>query len=247
MKFGGTSVGTESAMRQAAQIAVDAARDWPRLVVVTSALAGVTDLLLKSARAAARGDLSAGRAASQELSRRHLEIAAALVSDPSRRTQLIDEINALLSDFSSLTQAMAVLGEATPRALDAVASLGERLSVRLLAAAVTELGLPAQAVEATRLVVTDSAFTNALPDMNATALCIRSELEPLLAQKTVPVVTGFIGATPDGLVTTLGRGGSDFTASILGVALCADEVWIWTDVDGVMTADPRLVKSARTW
>ncbi len=239
-------MGTEAAMRQAAQIVVSAASDWPRLVVVTSALSGVTDLLIKSATSAARGDLSFSREAAVELSRRHLALAGSLVSDAGRAAQVSAEVTALLADFSSLCQAMAVLGEATPRALDAVASLGERLSVRILAAAVAEAGLAAQAVEATRLIVTDAAFQNALPDMGVTEQRTRQELEPLLMQKIVPVVTGFIGATPDGLVTTLGRGGSDFTASILGVALCADEVWIWTDVDGVMTADPRLVSAART-
>jgi aspartokinase/homoserine dehydrogenase 1 len=246
MKFGGTSVGTEAAMRQAAQIVAESARDWPRLVVVTSALAGVTDLLIQSAKSAARGDLACSREAAVQMGQRHLDLVRALVSDSARSAQLATEVTGLLADFSSLCQAMAVLGEATPRALDAVASLGERLSVRILAAAVEEAGVAAQAVEATRLIVTDAAFTNALPDMPVTERRVRAELEPLLAQHTVPVVTGFIGATPDGLVTTLGRGGSDFTASILGVALCADEVWIWTDVDGVMTADPRLVPAART-
>ena len=246
MKFGGTSVGTEAAMRQAAQIVADAAQEWPRLVVVTSALSGVTDLLIQSAASAARGDLNCSRDAALQMSQRHLALVEALVNDPARAQQVTAEVTALLADFANLCQAMAVLGEATPRALDAVASLGERLSVRILAAAVAEAGLPAQVVEATRLIVTDSAFQNALPDMPATARRTRQELEPLLAQKIIPVVTGFIGATPGGLVTTLGRGGSDFTASILGVALCADEVWIWTDVDGVMTADPRLVSAART-
>jgi bifunctional aspartokinase / homoserine dehydrogenase 1 len=246
MKFGGTSVGSSAAMRQAAQIIAEARQDWVRLVVVTSALAGVTDLLIKSAVSAARGDLEISRAAGRQLSQRHLGILQELVSDSVRRDEVSVEVRGLLADFANLCQAIAVLGEATPRALDAVASLGERLSTPILAAAAQSLGLPAVAVESTRLIVTDENFQNALPDMPVTTARACQALEPLLAEGSVPVVTGFIAATPAGLVTTLGRGGSDFTASILGVALHADEVWIWTDVDGVMTADPRLVSAART-
>jgi aspartokinase/homoserine dehydrogenase 1 len=246
MKFGGTSVGTEAAMRQAAQIIAGAYRDWPRLVVVTSALSGVTDLLIKSAVCAARGDLDISKDANRQLRQRHQAMVMALVRDRQRQTQVGVEVNGLLDDFGNLCHAIALLGEATPRVLDAVASLGERLSTPILAAAVEALGLPALAVEATRLIVTDTTFQNALPDMVTTTTRVRQELEPLLAEKRIPVVTGFIGATIGGLVTTLGRGGGDFTASILGVALHADEVWIWTDVDGIMTADPRLVSAART-
>jgi aspartokinase/homoserine dehydrogenase 1 len=249
MKFGGTSIGTESAMRQAVRIIVDARQDWPRLIVVASALSGVTDLLIKSAVRAARGDPNTCVQAARQLSERHHAVLEALMPHAERRTRVGQELDALLADFSNLCHAIAVLGEATPRALDAVASLGERLSVPILAAAVNEClspGLAAQAVEATRLIVTDDGFQNALPDMPVTTARVQAELEPLLTQNVIPVVTGFIGATPAGLVTTLGRGGSDFTASILGVALQADEVWIWTDVDGVMTADPRLVSDART-
>jgi aspartokinase/homoserine dehydrogenase 1 len=139
-----------------------------------------------------------------------------------------------------------VLHEATPRALDAVAALGERMSVRLLAAALGEANVPAQAVEATQLIQTNARFQNARPDFAATTLKSHKVLGPLLAQGRVPVVTGFIAATPDGLTSTLGRGGSDYTAGILGAVLPADEVWIWTDVDGVMSADPRLAADART-
>ena len=246
MKFGGTSVGTEAAMRQAAQIIAGACRDWPRLVVVTSALSGVTDLLIKSAVCAARGDLDFSKNAGRQMRQRHQALVMALVRDQQRQAQVGVEVDGLLDDFGNLCQAIAVLGEATPRVLDAVASLGERLSTPILAAAVEALGFPALAIEATHLIVTDETFQNALPDMPTTTSRVRQELEPLLAEKRIPVVTGFIGATPGGLVTTLGRGGSDFTASILGVALHADEVWIWTDVDGVMTADPSLVSAART-
>ena len=246
MKFGGTSVGTEAAMRQVVQIVGAARADWPRLVVVTSALSGVTDLLIRSALHAAHGDMTIFNQAAEELNQRHLNMVDVLVTDPARQAPARQEIGRLLTDFNNLCQAIHVLGEATPRALDAVTSLGERLSVRILAAAMADSGLPAQLVEATQLILTDDRFQNALPDMPATTRLCYQALSPMLDGGLIPVVTGFIGATPQGLVTTLGRGGSDFTASILGVALQASEVWIWTDVDGVMTADPRLVSEARS-
>ena len=140
-----------------------------------------------------------------------------------------------------------MLGEASPRALDAVSSLGERMSVHLLAGALRAGGTPALPVDAAEIVRTDDAFQSAAPDMAETRAARAGDARaPMLAEGIVPVVTGFIGATADGVVTTLGRGGSDYSAAILGAALDADEVWIYTDVDGVMTADPRVVPDART-
>jgi len=246
MKFGGTSVGTPQAMRQAAEIVRQAKVDWPNLVVVTSALAGVTNLLLESAARASRGDrLFVARAADQ-LQRMHEEIITALIPNEDRRAAVRSECDALLAELDLLCQAIAILGEASPRALDAIASLGERMSVRVLAAVIESLGVAAQWVEATRLISTDEAFQNAHPNMGITIQRCRQVLTPMLEAGQVPVVTGFIGATEDGAITTLGRGGSDYSAAILGAALNADEVWIWTDVDGVLTADPRLIPEART-
>ena len=246
MKFGGTSIGTPAAMAQAVRICLDAHRTWEHLVVVTSALSGITDHLIASAEQAARGDLSTFNATLSELGERHHAMIAALIREPQQQALVRRDVDCLVTDFNNLCQAIHVLGEASPRALDAVAAIGERLSVRVLAGAITSAGLPAEYVESTRLVVTDAHFQNAIPDMAATACASREVLEPLLARGRIPVVTGFIGATPEGLTTTLGRGGSDYSASILAVALDAKEIWIWTDVDGVMTADPRLVHEART-
>ncbi len=252
MKFGGTSVGTPMAMRQAAEIVHYHLPEWPRLVVVLSALSGVTNLLLDSAAQAVSGDLSALYQAESRLRQLHFAVADQLLgqdspaNDPARCAQVKQEINHLIATFLNLCQAISVLGEATPRALDAVAALGERMSVRLMTAVLETLGVPAQMVESTQLVVTDRHFQNAHPDFKATHERTRQVLEPVLLKGFVPVVTGFIGATPEGATTTLGRGGSDYSAAILGAALAADDVWIWTDVDGVMTADPRLVPEART-
>ena len=246
MKFGGTSVGSADAMRQAADIVRQALVEWPRLVVVSSAMSGVTDVLLESARRAAHGDTQYLEQQAEMLRKRHHAVAETLLTDPATRADSRQEMDHLLADFVQLGRAIAVLGEATPRALDAVASLGERLSIRLLASILDSSGTPARFVEATHLVITNRNFQDASPDWEQTTAHTRRMLEPLLQRGIVPVISGFIGATPEGIVTTLGRGGSDFSAAILGAVLPADEVWIWTDVNGVMTADPRLAPDAST-
>ncbi len=246
MKFGGTSVGSSEAMAGAVQITKEARAAWPRVVVITSALSGVTNLLLESAASAARGNTSLLPEAEQTLLANHQTIAVSLIPDEARRAAVLEEIGGLVRSFVELCHAISVLGEATPRALDAVASLGERMSVRLLAAALESAGIPSKYVEATELIVTDDQFQSAHPDFALTTERTRRNLLPLLEQGLTPVITGFLGATREGLVTTLGRGGSDYSAGILGAVLPADEVWIWTDVDGVMTADPRLVPEAQT-
>ena len=169
-----------------------------------------------------------------------------LIADTSNRHNVSSEIGRLLDQFCNLCQAVTVLGEASPRARDAIASLGERMSIRILAAALQSAGIKAEAVEASGFIITDDRYQSANPDMQASLPAAQSILLPILESGCVPVVTGFMGATPSGVITTLGRGGSDFTAAILGVLLKADEVWIWTDVDGVMTTDPRIVPEART-
>jgi len=246
MKFGGTSVGTSNAMSQAAKIVAQTRPQWPQLVVIVSALSGVTDLLLDSAQGAVRGEVRDCAQAECHLREVHYAIADDLLADQKRSDAVKSEIDRLLADFLNLCRAVAVLGEASPRALDALASLGERMSVRLMAAVLQESGLSAQVVEASRLIVTDDHFRDAHPDFLTTAGQSAQVLQPLFDQGVIPVVTGFIGATPEGVVTTLGRGGSDYSAGILGAVLQADDVWIWTDVDGVMTADPQAVPEART-
>lgn len=246
MKFGGTSVGSSEAVKQVVEIVRDAQPDWQRLVVVTSALSDVTNRLLESAAQAEKGDSSPAESALNWMRDQHASILVHLVRETLVRQQVMDEVEKLLLEFASLCRAIAVLGEATPRALDAVASLGERMSVRLLAAALQDAGIPAAPVEATKLIITDDCFQYAHPDLPATQIQTRQVLEPVLSKGIIPVVTGFIAATVKGVTTTLGRGGSDFSAGVLGAVLPADEVWIWTDVDGVMSADPRAVPNART-
>lgn len=246
MKFGGTSVGDSSALQMAAAIVRDSRPSWPRMVVVTSAMSGVTNLLMEAASRASAGESEFVLRAAAELRTRHIAAVESLVTDLARQVQVKQELGFIIQEFINLCQAIGVLGEATPRALDVVGSIGERLNVRVLAAVLEAAGIPAQPIEATQLIVTDRQFQSAHPDMPQTAQNTRKVLEPVLLLGKVPVVTGFIAATPEGITTTLGRGGSDYSAAILGAALPADEVWIWTDVDGVMSADPRLVPEAVT-
>lgn len=243
MKFGGTSVGDGERMAHVAGLVADAVRDGHDVVVVVSAMSGVTDALVKAAETAAQGDASTFRRVKTDLLVRHLVGVDGAVGNGA---DLRDWITTSLDDFEQLCHSIYVLGECTPRALDMVSSLGERFSSRILAAALSTRGLPAEAIDATEIIVTDDCFGNANPLMDLTCQQTRARLEPLLEAGVVPVVTGFIGATEEGITTTLGRGGSDYTAAILGRCLDADAVWIWTDVDGVMTADPRIVPEART-
>jgi len=245
MKFGGTSVGSPESMLQSADIICNAQKDW-QCVVVTSALSGVTDLLLKGSSCAVSGDVNTPKKLAEELRIRHDQATDAVVRSERLRTRVKNKIGTLIDDFENLCGAINVLGEATPRALDAVASLGERSSIHILSAILEELGVPSEPVEATQLVVTDDNFQAARPDLEVTAAKTKSLLLPMLEANCVPVVTGFVAATPDGITTTLGRGGSDYSAAILATAVGADEVWIWTDVDGVMTTDPRIVPGAET-
>jgi len=246
MKFGGTSVGSVDALVGATRILQDAKRNWARVVVVTSAMSGVTNLLLDSAASASHGKIDSLREAESTLREKHFSAADTLIRDEKLREQTKADINALILSLVDLCKAIAVLGEASPRALDAVASLGERMSVRLLAAVVNDAGTKARAVESTGFVITNAHYQNAHPDFRMTTEKTRAVLNPLLDEDIVPIITGFIGATQDGVITTLGRGGSDYSAAIVGSVLPADDVWIWTDVDGVMTTDPRIVKSAVT-
>ncbi len=246
MKFGGTSVGSADALARATRIIRDAREGYPRLVVITSAMSGVTDLLLKSALLAAQGDTGSLPEAESILREKHFAAAEALINNAELHQKTKGQIDSLIEALVALCRAIAVLGEASPRALDAVASLGERMSVRLLSAVAEEAGIRVQAVESSEFIVTNSHFQGANPDFAGTTRKTRECLNPLLDSGIVVITTGFIGATPEGIITTLGRGGSDYSAGIIGSVLPADEVWIWTDVDGVMTADPRLVSSART-
>jgi aspartokinase/homoserine dehydrogenase 1 len=246
MKFGGTSVGNADALKQVVEIVLTQTDRWEQMVVVVSAMSGVTDSLAKGALTAASGDDQTHQSIFSDLKKRHQSVMDNLLSPGVEHTRLETILERLLEEFSILCHSVYVLGEVTPRAMDTITSLGERINAQILASTLRERGRVSQAVEASELIITDNTFQNAAPLMDETRLRVTNQLMPLLNEGIVPIVTGFIGATKDGITTTLGRGGSDYTAAILGDCLDADEVWIWTDVDGVMTADPRLVEDARS-
>jgi aspartokinase/homoserine dehydrogenase 1 len=246
LKFGGTSVNDAKAIAQVAAIAADQLKTDPNVVVVTSAMRGVTDLLINSATAAASGDRQRYRDARSTLVTRHRDAAEALIPDLDDLARIQELTDERIREFERLCMAVAILGELTDRGLAVISGLGERLLAPILAAAIRARGLKAEFVDAGELIVTDDNHASAAPDMDATRVATRARLLPLLEAGVMPVVTGFVAATPGGVPTVLGRGGSDYSAAILGAALDADEIQIWTDVDGVLTADPRIVKEART-
>ena len=219
MKFGGTSVGSTDALTKATQIIKDARDEYPRVVIIASAMAGVTDLLLQSASLAAQGNVDSLPDAESTLREKHFSAADVLIKNEELCEQTKQEINALILLLVNLCNAIAVLGEASPRALDAVASLGERMSVRLLSAVAKSAGIKAEAIESSEFIVTNLHFQNAHPDFEITTDKTRRILNPLLDDGFVVITTGFIGATPEGVITTLGRGASDYTAAIIGSVL----------------------------
>ena len=245
MKFGGTSVGDATRIRKVVEIIREAARE-SEVVVVVSAMSGVTNRLIEAATQAEAGNRDAVDAILEELRERHSAAVSTLITSVELRSRISRELRLVFEEGARLCHGTIMLRELTARAQDSISSLGERLSAPLVAATLAEFRMSSEAVGATQLVVTDACHGSADPLMDLTRLRCESRLRPILRRGAIPVVTGFIGATKDGVLTTLGRGGSDYSATILGSALDADEVIIWTDVDGLMTADPRLVPGATT-
>jgi len=243
VKFGGTSVGDAAAIERATEIV--RGRVSRRPLVVVSALSGTTNALLAIAEQAVRGQLIGALRGIEGLRERHLAETAALLGDDAIATDVCAELSATFDELASLAEALSVLGHQTPRSLDAIAAMGERLSSHLVVAALCTRGVPAQLVDAGEVMITDDHFTRAEPQPELIAEATQRVIRPLLAAGVVPVVGGFVGATTTGIVTTLGRGGSDYSAALFGAALRADAIEIWTDVDGMLTADPRVVHGAR--
>jgi len=245
MKFGGTSVGSAERIAQAADLALAGVREGHQVVVVTSAMSGITNQLIAAARNASGGNWQP--AVRDNFYERHKSVADQLIGENGETRQAaLDRIRQRLDQFEKLCFGLSMVHELTPRLLDFISGTGEMLCAPLLAGAISARGGRAEAVEATELIVTTDQYGSAEPIMDKTRPKTRERLGPLIERGIIPVVTGFIGANEEGVLTTLGRGGSDYSASILGAALDADEVWIWTDVNGVMTANPSEVPEART-
>ncbi len=237
MKFGGTSMGSAERIRVAAELALAQAEKRP-VVVVVSAMSKVTDLLLEAMKHAEAHDTAGLAECVAKVRAKHLNAVNGLELGQDAEQSVED----LLAEFERIVGGMLLLGDRPARSVDEAVVIGERLSAMLLASFLRD---KAVTVNSATLIVTDSVFGNASPFIDKTTVKATEALMPVLRAGKVPVCTGFNGATVDGRVTTLGRGGSDFSASILSAALDAEELWIWTDVDGIMTADPRLVPEAR--
>lgn len=244
LKFGGTSVADATAITRTAGIVKSRLDRGP--IVVVSALGGVTNALLALAEQASRGHLLGALASLEGLRDRHLAEAERLLGDGPGGVETCEELSAMIDELAQLAEALATLGDVTPRSLDAIASFGERMSSILCVAAFQKFGLPALHVDACDVMITDDAFTRAEPQREAIAEACRVCVLPFVREGKIPVLGGFIGSAQGSkIITTLGRGGSDYSASLIGAAVQADAIEIWTDVDGMLTADPRVVPSAR--
>jgi aspartate kinase len=243
MKFGGTSVESAEAIERIADIVTSRRKQSP--VVVVSAMGGVTDQLVSMGHSSASGNLQSALAAFESMRGRHLRTAMELLGK-KRSASLAPRLEAQFSDLRNFVQGLAAVHELTPRGSDYLLSFGELLSSMIVADAFTARGLNAAWVDSRECVVSDATYTRAVPRMAETRERANKKIRPLVASSRVPVMGGFIAASTEGIPTTLGRGGSDYSAAIIGAALDADRIEIWTDVEGMMTTDPRLCPNART-
>lgn len=243
VKFGGTSVGDAEAIERAAAIVRGRLERQPAVVV--SALGGATNSLLAIGEQSAKGHLIGALRGVESLRDRHFQQCEKLLGTSAEAAEVAGEMSATFDELASLAEALSVLGHATPRSFDAIAAFGEQLSSHLVAAFFAMRGIPAEHIDARDVFVTDENFMSAEPNVDAIAERAREVVQPLIGTGKVPVMGGFIGRTSSGVTTTLGRGGSDYSASLLGAALHADAIEIWTDVDGMLTADPRVVKGSK--
>lgn len=241
MKFGGTSLEDAAALERVAAVVASRAKRSP--LVVVSALGKTTDRLLEIAAAAVRGDKARALELLDSLRAYHVENARA-VAPPKELNSLKAFFDEHFQELDALVKGLVVMGELTPRSIDAVSAFGERLSSYIVALALRKAGLEAERIDSRDVVVTDHRHTEASPLIEESHRRLEASVRPLLGENRAVVMGGFIASTLEGVTSTLGRGGSDFTASLVGAALDAEEVEIWTDVDGVMTADPSLVDNA---
>ena len=244
MKFGGTSVEDPAAINRTAAIVAGRVSAGRQPVVVVSAMAKVTDQLLRAASAASVGDRTGALAISSRLRSRHRDTAAALIKNQKDAAALVTWIDQKFDQLDEVLRGLAAILELTPRISDLIVSYGERLSSRMIAAAFCERGIDAAHVDAREIILTDSQFQKAIPLDAAIEKRANEKVRPLVNEGKVPVMGGFVGSNEAGITTTLGRGGSDFTGALIGGALAADSIEIWTDVDGIMTSDPRVCPDA---
>jgi aspartate kinase len=244
MKFGGTSVGSAERMEQVVQLISEPKRIKKSPVVVLSAMSGITNALIDGGNFAIKRDLSAALSKLESIRQKHFQAIDSLFTDKQTIAELKSHIDKHLEELAVLYKGVAYLGELSRRSIDAISGMGELMSTRIVAALAKTRGINAVWLDAREFIITDDAFGKATP-MAETQKLVDQKVKPLLDKNVTVITQGFIGSTTDGVSTTLGRGGSDYSASIIGAAVGAEEIQIWTDVDGMMSADPRIVPEAR--
>lgn len=245
MKFGGTAVDSLDKVRHVAQLVKSHKKDND-IVCVVSAVRGMTDGLLSIADSVKRGDKTSIDEFVKKSAKIHADIAEGAISDKRLKGEAVAVVKKTVSELQDVLGGIVLLGEVTPKSLDYLMSFGERLSTPIVSFALQDIGIKSAHLTGKEAgILTDGNFGEARPLMDTTKLRVSHKLEPMLKQDVVPVVTGFIGADQYGNITTIGRGGSDYTATIVAASTGAEEVWLWSDVDGLMTADPKIVKDAQ--
>ncbi|MCK5625813.1 aspartate kinase, partial [Candidatus Bathyarchaeota archaeon] len=247
MKFGGTSIANGKNMCNVSNIIKDYVKKGNEIVVVVSALANITNLLIEKAEKLKNGNEEEIQEFIKKLVEKHVKVIDVAIKNTNLKKKTKLKIINIISELEKILTGICYVGELTLKTKDQVLSFGERLSAVIVSATLNDQKIESQHFTGKEAgIVTDSEFGEANPLMNFTTHQVIERIKPLLEKKIIPVITGFIAANQNGIVTTLGRGGSDYTATILGVALDCDEVWIWTDVDGIMTSDPKIIREAKT-
>lgn len=245
LKFGGTSISSAENIRYVAKLLQLLSKEH-KIISVFSAITGVTDDLIRITSLIQKGNKDVANNLAKKIIKNHMQVADQCVKNLKIRKELVEKMKLDLSELEELLHGMLLLGEVTPRSSDYLISFGERLSINLIAFTLNDLGLKAVALTGKDIgIVTDSNFGEAKPLMDTTRLRVSHTVESLLEKKILPVIGGFAGADQYGNITTFGRGGSDYTATIVASSIKADEVWLMSDVDGLMTTDPKIVKNAK--
>lgn len=245
LKYGGTSISTPKDIQNVAKH-IQSLSKQNQIVIVCSAISDTTDDLIEIAQSIKKENKKKAELLTKNIANRHQKLAKQAIKKAQIRKKLLQTFNEYFDELTALIDGMVLLGEVTPRSMDYLFSFGERLSIQIISAAINDIGkksIPLTGKEAG--IVTDSNFGESKPLMDTTRLRVSKTLDPLIDKKTIPVIGGFVGADQHGHLTTFGRGGSDYSATIIGFCIKADEIWLMSDVDGLMTADPKIVKNAK--
>jgi aspartate kinase len=245
LKYGGTSISSAKDIQNIAKN-IKLLSKQNQLVIVCSATSNTTDDLIEISQSIKNENKKKAEQLAKKIANRHQELANHTIKKSQVRKKLLKTLNGYFAELVAIIDGMVLLGEVTPRSMDYLFSFGERLSIKLISAAINDLGKESISLTGKEVgIVTDSNFGESKPLMDTTRLRISKTLDPLISKKIIPVIGGFAGADQHGHVTTFGRGGSDYSATIIGSCVKADEIWLLSDVDGLMTADPKIVKNAK--